>query len=167
MTVTVDDTKLKDIADAIRAKNGTKETYKPSEMASAIEAIPRGGLKCVKGTDSCNLTCEFGILTITGIPVSNLKYLRLYYHNIIDHNTADMNYFDFDFDIVNQKYDSYFIMCSSGVANIRSNINRNATITINESSNTITINLNMAGVSIKNSTAGNSVGWFYKAFYEL
>ena len=45
MTVTVDDTKLKAIADAIRAKNGTEETYKPSEMASAIEAINAGGEK--------------------------------------------------------------------------------------------------------------------------
>lgn len=43
MTVTVDDTKLKAIADAIRAKNGTNETYKPSEMAEAIEAISGGG----------------------------------------------------------------------------------------------------------------------------
>lgn len=39
MIVTVDDTKLKAIADAIRAKNGTTETYQPSEMAGAIKAI--------------------------------------------------------------------------------------------------------------------------------
>lgn len=39
MTVTVDDTNFKAIADAIRAKNGTTETYKPSEMASAIQNI--------------------------------------------------------------------------------------------------------------------------------
>lgn len=32
-----------DIADAIRAKNGTENTYKPSEMAVAIEALPIGG----------------------------------------------------------------------------------------------------------------------------
>lgn len=43
MTVIVDDTNLKSIADAIRAKNGTTNTYKPSEMASAIEAIQSGG----------------------------------------------------------------------------------------------------------------------------
>jgi hypothetical protein len=48
MTVTVDDTKLKAIADAIRAKNGTTETYKPSEMASAIEAIKSGGVSEVE-----------------------------------------------------------------------------------------------------------------------
>ena len=39
MTVTVDDTNLKAIADAIRAKSGTEETYKPSEMAEAIRTI--------------------------------------------------------------------------------------------------------------------------------
>lgn len=43
MTVTVDDTRLQAIADAIRAKNGTSNTYKPSEMASAIESIPTSG----------------------------------------------------------------------------------------------------------------------------
>lgn len=39
MTVTVDDTNLKAIADAIREKNGTEETYKPSEMAEAIISL--------------------------------------------------------------------------------------------------------------------------------
>lgn len=34
-----DDTNIKAIADAIRAKNGTNKTYKPSEMANAIKAI--------------------------------------------------------------------------------------------------------------------------------
>lgn len=35
---------LEDIADAIRAKNGSSTTYKPSEMAGAISAIPSGGI---------------------------------------------------------------------------------------------------------------------------
>lgn len=43
MTVLTDDTNYKAIADAIRAKNGTDESYKPSEMASAITAIKGGG----------------------------------------------------------------------------------------------------------------------------
>lgn len=38
-----EDTNIKAIADAIRAKNGTEETYKPSEMANAIEKIETGG----------------------------------------------------------------------------------------------------------------------------
>lgn len=32
-----------DIADAIRTKNGSSDTYLPSEMAQAIEDIPSGG----------------------------------------------------------------------------------------------------------------------------
>lgn len=38
-----EDTNIKAIADAIRAKNGTTATYKTNEMARAIEAIPTGG----------------------------------------------------------------------------------------------------------------------------
>ena len=40
---TIDETNLTNIADAIRAKNGTTEVYKPSEMAAAIQAITTGG----------------------------------------------------------------------------------------------------------------------------
>ena len=41
--VTTDNQYYSAIADAIRAKNGTKTTYKPSEMAAAISALPTGG----------------------------------------------------------------------------------------------------------------------------
>lgn len=37
--VTIDDTNLTNIANAIREKNGTSNTYKPNEMASAIQDI--------------------------------------------------------------------------------------------------------------------------------
>lgn len=43
MTVTLDDTRLMAIADAIREKTGTTELYKPSEMANAIKEIQTGG----------------------------------------------------------------------------------------------------------------------------
>lgn len=42
--VLVQDTSLQNIADAIRSKNGTQNTYKPSQMAEAIESIPSGGI---------------------------------------------------------------------------------------------------------------------------
>lgn len=48
--VLVDDEHLTNIADAIRTKNGTTTTYKPSEMATAIEAIEAGG----GGVETCN-----------------------------------------------------------------------------------------------------------------
>lgn len=41
--VIINDEHLSDIAEAIREKNGLTNTYKPSEMAEAIVAIPVGG----------------------------------------------------------------------------------------------------------------------------
>lgn len=41
--VTINDEHLTNIAAAIRGKNGTENTYKPSEMAAAISAISAGG----------------------------------------------------------------------------------------------------------------------------
>lgn len=41
--VVVLDSTLTDIADAIRGKNGSSDTYKPSEMPAAITAVPSGG----------------------------------------------------------------------------------------------------------------------------
>ena len=40
--VTIDDSYLTAIGNAIRAKNGTTTTYKPSEMAAAINALNVG-----------------------------------------------------------------------------------------------------------------------------
>lgn len=42
--VFVNETSLQDIADAIREKTGTQDTYKPAEMAEAIESISGGGI---------------------------------------------------------------------------------------------------------------------------
>ena len=41
--VTINDTTLSSIGDAIREKNGTTDTYKPSEMPQAILSIETGG----------------------------------------------------------------------------------------------------------------------------
>lgn len=42
--VLVERESLADIADSIRAKNGTQNTYKPAQMAAAIDALPSGGI---------------------------------------------------------------------------------------------------------------------------
>lgn len=42
--ILVERNSLSGIADSIRAKNGTQTTYKPSEMAAAIDALPSGGI---------------------------------------------------------------------------------------------------------------------------
>jgi len=59
--VTVNDTTLTDIADAIRSKNGTENTYKPSEMPDAIEAISGGG---ITPTGTIEIT-ENGVVDVT------------------------------------------------------------------------------------------------------
>ena len=41
--VMVNESSLSAIGEAIRGKNGTTNTYKPSEMAAAISSIPAGG----------------------------------------------------------------------------------------------------------------------------
>ena len=41
--VTIDDSYFTDIANAIRGKNGSTDTYKPNEMAAAISALSSGG----------------------------------------------------------------------------------------------------------------------------
>ena len=51
--VLVQESSLQDIADAIRTKNGTQNTYKPSQMADAIEAISGGG---ITPTGTINIT---------------------------------------------------------------------------------------------------------------
>lgn len=46
---------MSDIADAIRAKNGTSDTYKPAEMAAAISAIQTG-------TDTSDATATAAVI---------------------------------------------------------------------------------------------------------
>lgn len=53
--VAISDSILTDIADAIRSKNGTEDTYKPSEMPDAIEAIIGGGITPT-GTKQISIT---------------------------------------------------------------------------------------------------------------
>lgn len=43
MNVLVEEQSLQDIANAIREKNGSADTYKPSEMGNAVRAIESGG----------------------------------------------------------------------------------------------------------------------------
>ena len=52
--VIVNDSSLQSIADAIRAKTGGTETYKPAEMAAAIQAIQTGGCGTPAGFNDVN-----------------------------------------------------------------------------------------------------------------
>ena len=57
--VTIDDTNLTNIADSIRNKNGSSDTYKPSEMASAISNIEMGIIP--SGTLEINENGEYDV----------------------------------------------------------------------------------------------------------
>ena len=58
--VVIDDTHLSDIAAAIREKNGLTDTYKPSEMAAAIQAITiTPGDPDTPGDDPIDSTIDF------------------------------------------------------------------------------------------------------------
>ncbi len=66
--VLVTDTHLTDIADAIREKNGSSDTYKPSEMANAIESIESG----ITPTETINIT-ENGSYDVTNYATANVN----------------------------------------------------------------------------------------------
>lgn len=71
--VLVNESSLTDIANAIRAKNGTETTYKPSEMAAAIEAIPTGS-----GGNPDDRLNELLTRTITEYSNDNLRTVEDY-----------------------------------------------------------------------------------------
>lgn len=72
--VLVDETALQDIADAIRTKNGTQTTYKPGQMADAIEAIPSGG---ITPTGTINIT-QNGTTDVTQYASANVAVPNSY-----------------------------------------------------------------------------------------
>ena len=66
--VTINDTNLKNIANAIREKNGTTDTYKPNEMASAISNIEAG----IEPTGTLDIT-ENGNYDVTNYANANVN----------------------------------------------------------------------------------------------
>lgn len=65
--VIIDDTHLTNIADAIRSKNGSVDTYTPAQMAAAISAIETGGgssaFNALLASQDGNYHCSFKIVT--------------------------------------------------------------------------------------------------------
>lgn len=58
--VIVTESYLADIAEAIREKNGTQNTYKPGQMAAAIEALPTATIEPLSVTENGTYTAEQG-----------------------------------------------------------------------------------------------------------
>lgn len=73
-TIVTDNKHYSDIANAIRAKNETNTTYKPSEMALAIRAIEGGGIPCtltVETAAGAEVTATLGNKTVSATANSN------------------------------------------------------------------------------------------------
>lgn len=121
MTVTVDDTNFKAIADAIREKNGTEETYKPSEMAEAIKSI-------IASEEKSTVT-----VTVCGKYNGNYCYCRIVGgDNITAYNEA----------IELEKTDALTIVASATLSanNSHAKITLNGTV-VNTGSSAYTLNL--------------------------
>jgi len=107
----IDDTNLTDIADAIRSKLGVSDTYLPSEMAGAIQSIPKrkvidfnitpktldnaeqNSLQYVKAYGKCeqngtptpehpvDIVCNNGVLKVSGNLFNKYTCTDGYYYN--------------------------------------------------------------------------------------
>lgn len=72
--VLVTESYLSDIADAIRAKNGTANTYTPAQMAVAITALPSGGAAAFPpgGTNPSLIETHSSIITLADTDFPNM-----------------------------------------------------------------------------------------------
>lgn len=143
MTVTVDDTKLKAIADAIRAKNGTEETYKPSEMASAIEEIKSGGaIGLVEGTAMVTGDVNAVKIVVNGKTVDSVRGIRLVSGTGTTASIGSSGrILEMFVDIVNSKicFSQYVYNYEASVYSIGGNHTVNASITFDNAENSMTV----------------------------
>ena len=89
------------IADAIRGKNGSSDTYTPSQMANAILNIPSGGggseTETTLWTNPDSTYASFAKQTITlSESVSNYDKIRIYFKINGGSSSSDISFFDFD-----------------------------------------------------------------------
>ena len=91
--VLVEESSLQNIATAIRAKNGSSDTYTPSEMSTAISNIPTGGsidfayakideTKTYEATSNAGIKSLITDITLQAPLSGDLSYLFIYCKNL-------------------------------------------------------------------------------------
>ncbi len=81
--VLITDTYLTNIADAIRAKNSSSTTYKPSAMASAITALDTSGSGSSSGVDLDDVEIYVGDYADSDTTVTEAGAVNIYARIII------------------------------------------------------------------------------------
>ena len=120
------DSDIQDIADAIRSKNGSSDTYKVSQMATAISNIPSGGGSSLP---------EYGTLTyatwrpMSGSDINATMALQLFQMASPSYSVAsDPCYFQVQHSSVSSQYSkvtTYFAKSTISSSDIGSNILNN------------------------------------------
>ena len=138
-----EDTNIKAIADAIREKNGTTETYKPSEMASAIEGIKSGGtIGLTEGTAMVTGDVNAVNIVVNGKTVDSVRAMRLVSGTGTTASIGSSGrILEMFVDFVNNKicFSQYVYNYEASVYSIGGNITVAATIVLNSSDNSITV----------------------------
>ena len=88
--VFVNDSTLTDIANAIREKNGTEKTYKPSQMADAVRAIQSGGIEVFNNADG-SLYTKHMKLTNVYLKDSEISNINNKYRNCENLETVEIS----------------------------------------------------------------------------
>ena len=93
-SVIVTDTHLSDIADAIRGRNGTSNTYTPAEMAAAITSLPSSAELVYSGTVAANTTSTTAaLITVRTISTRLWTADKVVYVKLRDAAGKRNNYF--------------------------------------------------------------------------
>ena len=153
--VLVEETSLQDIADAIRTKNGSQNTYKPGQMAGAIEAIPTGstptGTKQISITENGRTTEDVSAYANAEITVNVSGSSGYDVDDIAQRNYAGA------INIENASIIKEYAFAGSGITSITSSsVTLGNQYMCNGCSNLVSVNL----PNIVQNGSGQATGWF-------
>lgn len=169
--VIINDTNLTNIANAIRGKNGTTTTYKPSEMAAAITAISGGGggsdvpAEALAFSGDCSYLFYnnnwnwFWNTYKNSITTSDMTGAASMFHTFYSAASSVVLNFRANYDV---RTDNMFYHCSNKVVSKIVNLKPNSMKSMFQDYGATTLpefeNLNMSGIQA--STSGDCISMF-------